>query len=200
MMDAEVSDLIGKTLRHVVREGDDALHFVADNGERWDMLHEQSCCENVSIEDIAGDLVDLVGSPILMAEISTNSDDQRSDNKYPDESFTWTFYKLATIKGYVTIRWYGSSNGYYSETVSFRKVEWATRDAVEARLTDEIIGGDRRAAAVYADWLEERGEADHAAYVRGPHGDPDDPTKLVIDTEWLLAIGWALRLQRSPAP
>jgi len=43
-------------------------------------------------------------------------------NEY-EESYTWTFYRFRTRKGSVTVRWYGSSNGYYSEDVSVEVVD-----------------------------------------------------------------------------
>lgn len=119
-------DLLGKTLANVEairNDADDRLVFTLDTGEQFMLWHRQSCCESVYIEDIVGELSDLVGSPILMAE-EVSSEQQTPDGlpDYKDESFTWTFYKLATIKGYVTIRWYGSSNGYYSESVDWGPV------------------------------------------------------------------------------
>lgn len=119
---ADLSLLVGTTLRSFTRRGNESITFETDAGECWQMLHEQDCCESVYIEDVVGDLCDLIGSPIVMAEVSTNSDNPKEHDGY-DDSHTWTFYKFATAKGYVTIRWYGSSNGYYSESVSFRRAE-----------------------------------------------------------------------------
>lgn len=98
-------DLLGKTLSSVHVIEDKEIIFSLPNDEQYKLYHLQDCCESVTIEDINGDIQDLVGSPILMAEVVT----QKGVNpegiivEYQD-SFTWTFYKLATIKGYVTIR------------------------------------------------------------------------------------------------
>ncbi|MHC5291091.1 hypothetical protein CHCC14819_0455 [Bacillus licheniformis] len=118
--DESIEVLKGKVLTEIsVSEAEDEIYFTTAEGEEFLMYHNQDCCETVEIEEIIGDIEDLLGSPILMAEEITE------DATWDSESWgsaTWTFYKLATIKGYVTIRWYGSSNGYYSESVDFVRV------------------------------------------------------------------------------
>ncbi len=113
-----ISALKGRTLAEIKHiGGDEELIFTCDRGDRFRMYHEQDCCEGVRVEEIVGNLGDLIGVPILVAEERTEDDPGAS------ESGTWTFYELRTIKGSVTIRWYGASNGWYSESVSFEKME-----------------------------------------------------------------------------
>lgn len=116
-------DLLGKVLSSIENKDSKELIFTLETGEKYKLYHNQDCCEDVSIEDIIGDLGDLIGVPILMAEEVTSENNPEDIIKNWQDSFTWTFYKLATIKGYVTIRWYGESNGYYSEEVDFEAVE-----------------------------------------------------------------------------
>ena len=120
-MNAKFEELKGKTITKIegMEKDSGCVEFFCSDGTKYIMYHEQDCCESVYLEDVCGDVKDLLNSPILLAEEVKNADGPALD-KY-DESWTWTFYKLATIKGTVTLRWYGASNGYYSEEVDFHK-------------------------------------------------------------------------------
>jgi len=117
MNEDDIGILVGKTLIGVTNNGGEVIFRVSER-EAYRMFHYQSCCENVRVEEIHGDLYDLVGAPILQAEEVSNADAP----KLEAESYTWTFYKFATLKGHVTIRWLGTSNGYYSERVDFERI------------------------------------------------------------------------------
>lgn len=109
-----IKDMVGLTFDSVEENGDELIFSNKDHVFRF--YHEQNCCESVRIEDICGDLSDLVGSPLLMAE-EVDGETPADFNQGYYDSCTWTFYKFATIKGYVDVRWFGTSNGYYSESV-----------------------------------------------------------------------------------
>ena len=113
----DIADMVGKVFTSVKNVGGDELVFENDQ-ERFVFFHSQDCCEHVRIEDIVGDLSDLEGVELLRAEETSNIFDvlNTSEQEF-SESGTWTFYKFATRKGYVDVRWLGESNGYYSESV-----------------------------------------------------------------------------------
>lgn len=131
------SDLVGLTITAIDSGGDDdysrptegppidripnvgaaEIRFHTKCGRIFSLFHAQDCCESVSVEEIIGDLSDLIDSPILVA---TENEGDQIDEDY--QTVQWTFYDLRTNKGTVTIRWYGSSNGYYSTSVGWCEI------------------------------------------------------------------------------
>ena len=96
------------------------IEITTTDGRVFRMFHYQDCCESVSIEDVVGDVEDLLNSPILRAEERSNGV-QNIEDGYGDVE-QWTFYTISTIKGTVDLRWYGTSNGYYGTSVEFDEV------------------------------------------------------------------------------
>lgn len=112
-----MGDLVsfGKIVKGVsgLHKGSDEIVITFSDDSVFYMKHYQDCCENVSVEDIDGDLSSILGGVWIGCEESTKND--------PEDDYgigMWTFYTIKTSKGYVWIRWYGSSNGYYSVSVS----------------------------------------------------------------------------------
>lgn len=116
--------LRGKTITAITQIGGNRIEITTDDGKRYAMLHDQDCCESVTIYDITGDLQSLVGAPLVVSH-------EEADSEWPadvarqeyTESFTWTRYFLETATAKVRIRWFGESNGYYSESVQIEEIE-----------------------------------------------------------------------------
>jgi hypothetical protein len=70
----------------------------------------------VYLEDVCGDVADLVNSKVISAV------EAKSESNQP----TYTFYTIRTNKGTVTLRWYGTSNGYYSEEALIYQIKTKT--------------------------------------------------------------------------
>lgn len=113
------SNIINRTITGVdiaTYDGNDAVVLYFDNGYYFAMYHSRMCCENIELIDEDNDdyqsLRGLVGAKLLKIEVTSNKPE------VPEaESETWTFYNLVTTRDVVQLRWYGSSNGYYSEEV-----------------------------------------------------------------------------------
>lgn len=117
--EVEFSSLKGLTITEVRNTPNDELRFkCSDNC--WYKFSHFDCCAYINIIDIDNDFSSLIGHQILLAEELTGNLPPRNSE---DESYTWTFYKIFTMHSSVTITVYGSSNGWYSETMQLYKFE-----------------------------------------------------------------------------
>ena len=116
----EFNYLLGSTLTNIKVIEDEEIIFTTNTDRQYKLFHIQDCCESVVIEDICGDLNDLLDTPLTLVAEEINTGDL---DTLGGDCNTWTFYKMGTVKGTVTIRWHGNSNGYYSERVSFTEVK-----------------------------------------------------------------------------
>lgn len=115
----ELREIVGKIIVSIsgMKESSEEIIFKFSDGTFAKFYHDQDCCEHVDVDDICGDPDDLIGSSIIVAREAESS----CETEYGSE--TATFYEFATNKGSVTVRWLGSSNGYYSERVD---IEYGT--------------------------------------------------------------------------
>jgi hypothetical protein len=109
----------GKVIEKITgaHKGSKEIIFLLEGGQVWRMYHRQDCCEQVTVADVDGDVADLIGFP-CDGEIASRT----ATKEEICDSGTWTFYKFKSPNGYVTIRWLGESNGYYSESVDVEEV------------------------------------------------------------------------------
>lgn len=113
-----LESLVGKKVVEVKgMRFDDEFILTTECGLVYTFFHGQDCCEHVYLEDIIGDNDDLLGEIVLAEEVTNRDIEPPEAHSYAD-SYTWTFYRLATKNGLVVLRFFGSSNGYYSEAVS----------------------------------------------------------------------------------
>lgn len=138
MREANFFELIGQTPWKIEGEvGDDTVTFYCTTGKVFEMRHDQDCCESVYLEDVVGDLDSLLHKVIVQATEDTKIEGDlppiNPNDEYADDSYTWTFYHIRTMETTVTLRWYGSSNGYYSEEVSFYLLDEPVYQPVAAK-------------------------------------------------------------------
>lgn len=117
LKDCSIEELVGKVITKIegATQYSEVITFECADLHIYEMFHYQDCCESVTVEDISGNIEDILNLPILRAYESVNNN--ASGHNY--NSITWTFYTIVTHKAAIVIRWCGKSNGYYSESVTF---------------------------------------------------------------------------------
>jgi hypothetical protein len=77
-----IAEMLGRTFVSVDQRDDEELIFTEADGSRFVFYHSQDCCEQVVIEEIVGDIGDLVGSPLVEAEKASSDDRPEGSDRH----------------------------------------------------------------------------------------------------------------------
>lgn len=123
LVDFEV--LKGQTVAEVIVDNEKSMIvFVCKDGKRYALMHRQECCEEVTLEDFDAKMIEnLPGHEILEAYGSSEAGEETEEMKEWGRSSTWTFFVIRTMLDTYTIRFFGSSNGYYSEDAELYEIK-----------------------------------------------------------------------------
>lgn len=116
----DMCELVGKIfVSYEICQYKEYIKFFDIHGNYYIFYHDIQCCEQVYIDDICGDLNDLLFTEILKSEMvsSEMSEDDLNKKEAYNDWGEWYFYKLDTIKGSVTLRWCGISINYSTKVV-----------------------------------------------------------------------------------
>lgn len=114
------TEFSGKIIQEIrgCKKHSDEVTIMFTDGSCLKFYHQQDCCESVLLEDYDITPEWLVDSKIISVEerIYRSGEGIEPLNTY-DQSYTWSFYAIKTSSSTMVLRWYGESNGWYSETV-----------------------------------------------------------------------------------
>jgi hypothetical protein len=126
---AEFSVLIGKTISSITAgedsDGNDTLTFVCSDSTQYLMSHSQENGEEFEY-NLGGSISDATDSEVLTARRveypqCTVPPGESSDDDV--EFFTWTIFKLYTVKGTCDIKWLGTSTSAFTNRIDFEEIE-----------------------------------------------------------------------------
>ena len=116
----ELEDLDGEVLTHIDVDSDDKkgdqILLTTQSGRQIRIYHEQDCCEHVRIEGTDGEWRELYGKPILEAV------HEEDGGEWEGGTCTRTTLTFRVDSATVISRWFGESNGYYSEAVNIEDI------------------------------------------------------------------------------
>lgn len=107
LVEVDFNVLEGKVISDVTYiDTESAIYFTTNKNTQYVLKHVNECCEEVDLVDISGDLISLLGNKILKAEKVMNSENKPLSNL--QNFYTWTYFKLASRGGYITISYFGT--------------------------------------------------------------------------------------------